>query len=62
MSHSHDHSSGHANFQPSFRAFFTNFSTYDAPFTTKVRLALRNTWIKIRTHSDCCGNDGEPGC
>lgn len=28
----------------------------------KARLALRNTWRKIRTRSDCCGNYGEPGC
>jgi hypothetical protein len=43
-------------------AFFTNFSTYDAPFPSKVRLALANTWKKARTRSDCCGNHGEPGC
>jgi hypothetical protein len=43
-------------------AFFTNFSTYDAPFPSKVRLALANTWKKTRTRSDCCGNHGEPGC
>jgi hypothetical protein len=43
-------------------AFLTNFSTYDAPFASKVRLALANTWKKARTRSDCCGNHGEPGC
>jgi hypothetical protein len=43
-------------------AFLTNFSTYDAPFPSKVRLALANTWKKARTRSDCCGNHGEPGC
>jgi hypothetical protein len=42
--------------------FFTNFSTYDAPFPTKVRLALANSWKKVRTRSGCCGNHGEPGC
>lgn len=42
--------------------FFANFSTYDAPFPTKVRLALANSWRKVRTRSDCCGNYGEPGC
>ena len=36
--------------------------TYAAPFPTKVRLALANSWRKVRTRSDCCGNYGEPGC
>ena len=39
-----------------------NWRDYDAPFSTKLRLALRNNWIKIRTLSSCCGNNGEPGC
>jgi hypothetical protein len=43
-------------------AFFSNFRTYDAPFLTKLRLAVRNNWIKARTRRDCCGNTGEPGC
>jgi hypothetical protein len=43
-------------------AFFSNFSTYDAPFATKVRLALANSWLKIRNRSSCCGNLGQPGC
>jgi hypothetical protein len=42
--------------------FFTNFSTYDAPFPSKVRLALANTLKKVRTRSSCCGNHGQPGC
>ena len=42
--------------------FFANFSTYDAPFPTKIRLALANSWRQVRTRSDCCGNYGEPGC
>jgi hypothetical protein len=32
------------------------------PLGRKTRLVLRNTWLKIRTRSDCCGNYGEPGC
>ena len=43
-------------------AFFANFSTYHAPFPTKVRLALANNWRKVRTRSGCCGNYGQPGC
>ncbi len=47
---------------PSLRAVFNNWRTYDAPFHVKLRLSFRNTLIKIRTQSDCCGNHGEPGC
>lgn len=43
-------------------AFLTNFNTYDAPFPSKVQLALANTWKKVRTRSSCCGNHGQPGC
>jgi hypothetical protein len=31
------------------------------PLGRKARLVLRNTWIKVRTRSDCCGNYDEPG-
>jgi len=48
--------------RPSFRSSVANWREYDAPFATKVRLALRNNWRKARTRSNCCGNDGEPGC
>ena len=48
--------------RPSIRDFFANFDTYDAPFAEKVRLALRNTALKARRRSDCCGNHGQPGC
>jgi hypothetical protein len=43
-------------------ALIANFSTYDAPWPTKVRLALANSWRKARTGSACCGNYGQPGC
>jgi hypothetical protein len=43
-------------------AFYTNFTGYDAPLPTKVRLALANSWKKLRTGSGCCGNYGQPGC
>ena len=32
------------------KVFFANFSTYDAPFPTKVRLALANSWRKEGPH------------
>jgi hypothetical protein len=48
--------------QPSFGASRANWTRYDAPFGTKLRLLLRNNWKKLRTRSSCCGNNGEPGC
>jgi hypothetical protein len=48
--------------KPSLGAVFANFREYDAPFATKVRMALRNNLKKARTRQDCCGNLGEPGC
>jgi hypothetical protein len=32
------------------------------PLGRKIKLILRNQWIKFRTRSSCCGNYGEPGC
>jgi hypothetical protein len=43
-------------------AFFSNWTTYDAPFATKLRMAASNTFIKLRKHQACCGNNGQPGC
>lgn len=43
-------------------AAVSNWRTYDAPFGTKLKMLLRNSWTKARTRSNCCGNDGEPGC
>lgn len=48
--------------RPSFGALVTNWREYDASFITKVRMAASNNWRKLRTRSDCCGNDGQPGC
>jgi len=44
------------------RNFFSNFKAYPAPLPTKLRLALRNNWRKIKTRRPCCGNLGQPGC
>ena len=46
----------------SFGNVLTNWREYDAPIGTKLKLLLRNNWTKVRTRSNCCGNDGEPGC
>ena len=32
------------------------------PLGRKIRLTVRNTVIKIKTHQHCCGHPGEPGC
>lgn len=32
------------------------------PLSRKIRLAVKNIGIKIRTGQTCCGNFGEPGC
>ncbi len=48
--------------RPSLRAVFSNWRDYDAPFATKLRMAARNNWTKVRTRSNCCGAEGEPGC
>jgi len=43
------------------RAVFTNWRV-PLPFWTKLRMALANNWIKIRTRRGCCGHPGQPGC
>jgi hypothetical protein len=48
--------------KPSTSAFFSNWTTYDAPFATKLRMAASNTFLKLRKHQSCCGNHGQPGC
>jgi len=32
------------------------------PLGRKLRLVVRNTWLKVRNRSTCCGHPGEPGC
>lgn len=46
---------------PGLRSFFTNMSA-PMPWPTKIRLLLRNNFIKIKTRRNCCGHHGEPGC
>jgi hypothetical protein len=48
--------------KPSPAAFLSNWTTYDAPFVTKVRMAASNTFLKLRRQQACCGNNGQPGC
>jgi hypothetical protein len=48
--------------RPSLGAVFANWRAYDAPFLTKLRLAARNNWTKLRRRDTCCGHEGQPGC
>jgi hypothetical protein len=48
--------------KPSLGAFFSNWTTYDAPFATKLRMTVSNNLIKLRKQQACCGNNGQPGC
>jgi hypothetical protein len=48
--------------RPSLSSVFTNWREYDASFATKLRMALSNSWTKLRRMDNCCGNEGQPGC
>jgi hypothetical protein len=48
--------------QPHPTAMFSNWTSYDAPFAEKMRLAAANTLTKLRRRQGCCGNRGQPGC
>jgi hypothetical protein len=43
------------------RDLLTNWQQ-DLPLHVKVRLTVRNVWIRLATPSLCCGHPGEPGC
>ncbi len=47
---------------PGFRDLIANVRDFDVPLATRIRLALRNTGIKLRQRTSCCGNPGELGC
>jgi hypothetical protein len=44
------------------KASWENFRDYDAPLTTRVRMAVANSVKKAGTRQSCCGNPGQPGC
>jgi hypothetical protein len=48
--------------KPSPGALLSNWTSYDASFATKLRMAASNTLIKLRKRQACCGNNGQPGC
>jgi len=53
----HDHQPG-----PSPRALISNWASCDASFAAKLRMAVSNTYSKLRNRQACCGHRGEPGC
>lgn len=48
--------------RPSLGQVLSNWREYEAPLATKLRMAVANNWRKLRRRSNCCGNDGQPGC
>ena len=46
---------------PSLRDIIENLRM-PMPFGRKIRLMLRNYWIRIVRRQDCCGHPDEPGC
>lgn len=42
--------------------FVTNWRDYDAPWSTKLRLGVRNRLKATFSRRQCCGNLGQPGC
>ena len=44
------------------RAFFTNWTTYDASARTKLGLTVKNRTKALVSLQGCCGNHGQPGC
>lgn len=48
--------------RPNLRATVSNWRTYPAPLTRKLRMAASNNWERVRRRSDCCGHPGQPGC
>lgn len=48
--------------RPNMKDTIANWRTYDATFAEKMRMTVRNNWIKLTTGSSCCGNHGQPGC
>jgi hypothetical protein len=46
---------------PSLKSVFSNMRA-PMPLSRKIERVVVNNWIKLRTLSDCCGHQGEPGC
>jgi len=42
--------------------YFNNWARTDLSLREKVQMSTKNTAIKLKNRSGCCGNHGEPGC
>jgi hypothetical protein len=52
----------YGEYRPSIRESLRNWRYYDGPFSKKLRLTVKNEFIKLRRFKDCCDNIDEPGC
>jgi hypothetical protein len=43
-------------------AFFNNWKNPKWSLAEKIQLSAKNTAIKVKNRSSCCGNHDEPGC
>lgn len=48
--------------KPSLGNAGSNWANSDLPVWEKLRLVAKNSAIKAKNRSHCCGNHGEPGC
>ena len=53
---------GHSHSHGNPKTSMANWRNSDLTFGRKLRVAMGNTWIKIRKRQTCCGHPGEPGC
>jgi hypothetical protein len=42
--------------------FLSNWRRDDLSLRQKLSMQLRNSWLRLKRRSNCCGNHGEPGC
>jgi hypothetical protein len=47
--------------RPSPKDFVANMRR-KMPWREKLRLIIKNNFIKLKTRQNCCGHPGEPGC
>ena len=48
--------------RPTLGALITNWQRRDLGLGVKLRMQVKNTWLRLKRRSNCCGNHGEPGC
>lgn len=48
--------------RPSLAAFLANPRNAGLPWPRTLALIAANSWRKLRSGRNCCGNLGQPGC